>query len=334
MYLLNRITIIACVVLATFNSFSQKKSKDQIEIEEIQKRKVIVMIEEPSQEVIDKLTKKKKTIEIALYKTDINLYNVRLKESIEKNWTYNKEILYKTNNEISALQNSKEYVVIRSRFFIQTKHTSARFEKPFNIVDNFRGNSTYDDDYYLYLLLNIVLIENFSKNLDEFNVFSFPDRFPTKTNMAFTIKSALLFFDLKLKSEKEDTKLKIDEYFVEISKLNAPKLKNLTLMIRKDNVDEFMTDKDLKALYPFPFKIASEQEIDIAFSEKTPDTAYLVIIDNGLLGINNYILESQSNQVIAVSKPFKGGFVNSFAGKNGFSKKIILQIVDQINGKK
>jgi hypothetical protein len=58
--------------------------------------------------------------------------------------------------------------------------------------------------------------------------------------------------------------------------VNAPDVIKKTILVKKEDLaPEINTIEAIRAIYPFPFKIVSEEEIQKAIAEKTPNTLIL-----------------------------------------------------------
>lgn len=59
------------------------------EIEAVQARKLIVMVEEPREKMLKKIAKRPKRGSVEEYKADLITYNQNLRAVVEKFWPYN-----------------------------------------------------------------------------------------------------------------------------------------------------------------------------------------------------------------------------------------------------
>ena len=66
--------------------------------------------------------------------------------------------------------------------------------------------------------------------------------------------------------------------FISQIKNNTPLLKDKTLLVSIDDLDEGVTEEDIKKKYPFDLKVVSEDEIQDAFIDKNPKTAVMHLI--------------------------------------------------------
>src|SRR5687768_4965099 len=110
-----KLVVFTLLLMSSFGLYAQMGMGKVEEIEEVQKRKLIVMIEEPREKMLKKIAKKSKRGSVEDYKADLKTYNENVKAVVEKFWPYNKTgIQYKTFDEIKALAKSKnrDYAVL------------------------------------------------------------------------------------------------------------------------------------------------------------------------------------------------------------------------------
>ncbi len=337
--------IIAAVAFKSNAQFGMGKIE---EIEAVQARKIIVMVEEPREKMIKKLSKKPKLGTIDDYKADLKVYNANIKEVIEKFWPYTKkEISYKTFSEIEALKKSKskDYAVVCC-LSAEPSSMSAGYnfadglywEK--DIKSDFEDR---DDDMFTMMMVNT--IEDFGKT----PVFQVPlfDVFPTKASIVYGLQTIKNYFDMRIRIKKEGGKMKDERAMMEKAiEENAPKIKEKTLLVRSEWLDKELTEENFKNFYPYKYKICDREMMDNVVMTQDETYAYGVVLpyvvsssrSNSIMYFQ-YVFNGGDSKMMAMVKPSGGSMMaaSSFTGKAGnrnFTIKVLNKLLDQIQGKK
>jgi hypothetical protein len=242
------------------------------EIEEVQKRKLIVMIEEPREKMLNKIAKKAKRGSVEDYKADLKTYNENVKTVVEKFWPYNKSgIEYKTFDQIKALSKSKskEYAVLIC-VSAEPRSTTSGFnyaEGLYWVKDIKEDFEDRDDAMFSVMAVNT--IEDFTGR----PVFYVPlfDVFPTKASLVYGLKNIESYFKMRIETKKNGAKRQdeIEKAEAELSR-RAPTLANKTLIIREEWLDKELTKENLKNYYPYPYEICTREFMDDVAMNQDP----------------------------------------------------------------
>ncbi|MBL7927111.1 MAG: hypothetical protein JNK61_09400 [Bacteroidia bacterium] len=318
------------------------------EIEAVQGRKLIVMIEEPRERMIKKLTKKPKRGSVEEYKADLIKYNALMKEVVEKFWPHNKEnISYKTYEQIEALKKSKskEYAVLCCLSAEPSSYSSG-----FNFNDGLYWTKSIkldfedsDDDMFTMMVVNT--IEDFGRS----PVFQTPlfDVFPTKAAIAYGLATTKNYFEMRIRTKKEGGSMRDERKMVEKKiEENAPRIKDKTLLIRAEWLDEELTEANFKDHYPYKYKICDREFMDNVVMTQNSEYAYGVVLPNVMSGSRSnsvfyfqYVFDGKDGTMMAMVMPSQGSMmaasgITGKAGKRNFTFKIMEKLLAQINGKK
>lgn len=317
------------------------------EIEEVQKRKLIVMIEEPRDKMLVKIAKKAKRGSVEDYKADLKTFNENLKSVVEKFWPYNKtDIQYKTFDEIKDLsRKSKEYAVLVC-VSAEARSTSSGFNYAEgldwvkDIKEDFEDRK---DDMFSVMAVNT--IEDFMRR----PVFYLPlfDVFPTKASLVYGVKGVESYFNTRIQTKKNGAKVRdeMERAEEEMSK-RAPMLANKTLLIREEWLDKELTKENLKNYYPYPYQICDRELMDRVIMNEDGKYAYGVVLPYVVSGGTRntimyfqYVMDAADNQTMCLVRPSTGGMmlagsVTGKAGNRNFTIKVITKIVEQSKGKK
>jgi hypothetical protein len=311
------------------------------EIEAVQKRKLIVMIEEPRDKMLKRIAKKPKRGSIEDYKADLETYNENIKNVVEKFWPYNKTgIQYKTFEEIKALskKNSKEYAVLIC-VSAEPKSTTSGYNYAEGLywVKNIKEDFEDRNDL-MFSAMAINTIEDFmSKPVFAINLF---DVFPTQASLVYGVKGIEDYFKFRIETKKNGAKRRDEADRAEAEmKKRAPLLAGKTLLIREEWLDEDLTEENFKTFYPYPYEICDRDEMDEIVMSQNGKYAYGVILPQ-------VISTSQANTVVyhqfvmdgADSRPMcaviSQGIQIGGGKKRNFTPKTIAKIVEQIKGSK
>jgi len=318
------------------------------EIESVQKRKLIVVLEEPRERILKRLTKKKKEDQVESYKTALNEYNAIMKEVIEKYWPYKANgIEYKSYKEVLALKkaDNKDYAVV----YCISQHPSS-FNAGFVNSDGLNWSWDMKDDsedrdyldYFTTMVVNV--IEDFERK----PVYStpLPDVFPSKASIVFGVSTCQYYFDYRIRTKKNGEKVDAQKMQEEQIKENAPKLKDMTLLIRQDWLNKDLPEASIKTHYPYKYKVVSSEEMDKAVVGQQEKTAYILILPyvistsktNSIMFFH-YIYDAKSCALMAFVQPKMGAMMaaGNFGGKAGkrtIEKTNLEKFTEQVNGKK
>jgi hypothetical protein len=336
--------VVVLLLLAGQCVFGQMGMGKIEEIESIQTRKLIVMIEEPDEKQINRISKKAKRGNVEDYLADVRTLNDNLKLVIEKFWPYNKnDIQYKTLKEILVMgkTKTKDYAVL-SCYSAQPLRTSAGYNyyKGLYWDKDIKGDLDDRDDLN-FTVMTIEIIEEFGGVIRP--VYSVPlfDVFPTKASLVHGVKSIQAYFDMRIAIKKEGSKRK-DEVKEQLAlvKANAPKLATKTLLIRKEWLDEELSETTIKNFYPYPYQVCDREFMDQVIMDQNPTYACGVILRTVYSGsasnaslFYQAVFDVADNSTMSIVKPkIAIGLALGKSGKSNFTAKTLTKIVEQVKG--
>lgn len=318
------------------------------EIEAVQSRKIIVMIEEPREKMLKRIAKKPKRGSVDDYKADLKKYNESIKEVIEKFWPNNKrEIQYKTFDEIEALKKSKskEYAVVCC-LSAEPSSSSAGLNFNDGLYWEKDVNEDFEDrDDLMFTMMVVNTIEDFGRT----PVYQVPlfDVFPIKSDLVYGLQTMKNYFDMRIRVKKEGGKMKDEREMIKkgIAE-NAPKLKEKTLLVRSEWLDKELTEANFKDHYPYKYKICDRAMMDEIVMTQNKDYAYGVVLPYVVSGSRSnsimyfqYVFDADGGKMMCLVQPSTGsmmgaGSFGGHAGNRNFTFKVMDKIHDQILGKK
>jgi hypothetical protein len=319
------------------------------EIEEVQKRKLIVLIEEPRERMIKKLTKNSKRGSVEDYKSDLQTYNATLKTVVEKFWPYNKEgVQYKTIGEIEKLANSKtkDYAILTC-LSTRPRATSGGYKNYEGLywVKDIKDEFEDQDLDMMFTTMVINVIEDFGRT----PVYYVPlyDVFPTKASLVFGMKTMTSYFDMRIRTKKEGGKMRDErEKFEQDLAAKASLIPQKTLLVRREWIDEDLNEQNLKTVYPYPYKFVTREEMDEIVMSEDPAYAYAAVLPyvmstsnaNAVMYIK-YVIDCADSSPMAMIRPGYGamtlaGGIGSKAGARNYTRKSFEAVIEQIKEKK
>jgi hypothetical protein len=272
------------------------------EIEALQSRKLIVIIEQPSDKVLKKLNKKNQPDKIALYDSAISNYNANMKRVVEKFWTFSKNgIEYKTFADADALRKSgnKDYAVLycvsaEMSGFTSGFDESSRLDWTWDITDPSKDRDYFDE----FAEMKVSTLEDLKSKPIFYVVLT--DNFPTITSLVNGLCMMQNYMDLRLRKKVDKENISGKEQMNEWVAKNNKLLKSKTLLIRSDFLPKDYDKYKVAETYPYKFEIVSGSRLDSAVFNQDEKYVYAVVMPNVNGG-------ERTNQVIYIQAIFNGG---------------------------
>jgi hypothetical protein len=310
------IIFLACFAVLGFtkNVKAQMGYGKPEDIEQVKKRKLIVVLEEPNEDVMKKLTKKHKTDQIKEYQTALDAYNTEMKEVIEKFWNFSANAIeYKSAKDVEKIKKSNEYAIIycsSGSNGVGSKHEALEWWP--------KGDKVEGD---AVTLMAVCLPE---KNKPIYYI-GMPDAFPTKADLVYGITAIEFYFNYR----ESHQKISKNEY-EEMVEQYQPRLKNRTLLLRQDELDEKLTPEEIKTAYPFAYKTVTTDEMDQYVVNADSNYAYAVIAPSfagSRVIYIQYVYDCKDGTMLGMSMPSMGAMMFSGytggAGHSVFTKKTL-----------
>jgi hypothetical protein len=231
------------------------------------------------QKFVDKLTKKKKTEKLELYRKLINDYNTNIKDAVNKYMTSFGKVEFKTETEVDAL---KPEELVGKNFLL---HSFAMDVNPTGTTRDAFGRMvtgpTWTDNTLESVELDttnktqysIIDVRTYDKKEKSMVPVAGKNGSIVGKNLPYLFCSrGEIFFSIRmLNNDFSDAPVAAGK------KVDALKAK--TLLLVSDDLDKGVTtDAEIKKVYPYPFKIVSRAERDKAIlgEDKTTICALLL----------------------------------------------------------
>lgn len=338
--------IILCLTFFCINAKAQFGYGKIEEIEQVQKRKLIVVIEEPREKILNKLTKRKKEDEKKNYLAALDEYNANMKIAVEKYWPYHNGFEYMTYNQVKDLQKKSgntDYAVI---YCISQSPSTMGAGYVSRDGLNWSWDMKEDSEDRDYLDYFTTILVNRIEDMDKTPVYSnpLPDIFPNKADIIFGINNTKTYFDYRIRTKKNGEKINQQKMMEQQIADNAPRLKNMTLFLRSDWLNKELQNDKIKEYYPYQYKVCPSSEIDDAIINQKENIAYVLILPyvvsssrSNMVIYMHYIYDAKTCDMMAYIRPSMGSMMGaSYSGKAGkrtIEHKNLEKFTDMINGK-
>ncbi|WP_203292477.1 hypothetical protein [Luteirhabdus pelagi] len=261
---MKRNILLLFILVLTFKSgIAQFGMLESADIKKIKEIPLVVVLETPDDKLIKKLEKKGNKSEVAEYKKAIEDYNRSIKSAFENNWTFSKELIFVSDEEIDSYSSKKnEYA-----FFQRTTQKGVK------------NSSAY--------LLGSLTCHYYTLNLagKKKPVFFIMDReFPSEADFKFLIQVTEMTLEGRENSSKD---ARASQAMISKYKDNARQLlEKKILLVDKNDVSD-KTLKNMDKIYPFEYRITDKVEIDKAIIEEDQQFAYYRIQPVGQVTSNS-----------------------------------------------
>ncbi|WP_375561606.1 hypothetical protein ACE193_03380 [Bernardetia sp. OM2101] len=294
------ILFLFCGVSSSFAQLGAKNNPEDIAM--LKKRVLLVGIAKEDPKLIAKYKKKKDKSKLEDYRKDIKEYNENIKAAVDKFWTFNAKVEYKSHQEIASLRKAKKL----SKYAILEHDIVTQYVGQFNTFRTKVGEKS---------VLGIMLGKG--KKSKYVTSAIMPNIIASKEDFAY----AILYIQNSLENFKEGKKGK--EMRQEI-KSNSEQLSKLTLLIDKEQLSKKTTEAKIRSVYPYKFEIVSRDRINEAIWNREEGVCYIQVIPlmaasaggrTGGLTISKMLFGQQAmlastGEMLAYSYP-KVGFVVS-----------------------
>lgn len=306
--------------------FNLKKSN----VELMKQKTMIILLAEEDQDYVSNLQKKAKNQnKLQDYRKAINDYNSNVQQMAAKYFTFPKQILFKTMSELKNVSvaerdnytflvyNLSERLLLAGDKGMGFGSISYNFwdmpKEDENNVNKYIGETHFDSEtqyarFDIYAKLNSKKLTDYKENL--LYRFNLPSMNPSEGDVAYS------FMQLQKKCEEATSETKAKNDVKENSKI----IKDKTLLIKKEDLDDDATEEKIKKVYHNKIKLVSNQEFDKAVIDKDSQYCYLIILplyaSPSNLGVAakvtitraHVIVDASSNKVLLTK--FKGISLN------------------------
>jgi hypothetical protein len=279
---MNKIKLFSTVFMSLAMAGVSKAQFDYIkpaDMDEIHNRTLIVIVEKPSDEVIQKLNKKKKADGVTMYPKAIDDFNKNFAAAIAQYWKVTEgEIEYKTMDEVNDITDKKNYTILFCRTATQADLSKSYLDANGLLWWPDFKEVSHDRDFSSKMtVMGVVLLDRDSKT--PVYQFPIPDLFPSKEDLMYAVNATNTYITYRVNHRKDNPK-KLDEQMIQE---NQPALKDKTLLLCRDWMDKRLTKEEIDKYYPFPYMIAGRDTIDKAIDSTDNRYAVAFVTPNDLV---------------------------------------------------
>lgn len=289
--------------LLHFSLFSQNFSGDGEDIGELTKKKLLVVLMELDEDVIEKIEKKitktnnleknkERTEKLESYKKFINDYNESIKKNMTELWKLNKEIEFKTASEVSKLADKKSsnYAILA---YYGSEHYLENISLPtlvYSDIQNVEKRRKWE--FMFHIIPTAIEVDREDVNFS-----------PTDLNISIKVMQNQLNEILKIDKKSYNTK----DFAKDQAKKNCREIKDQPIYIDKDLVTKKESEEKLSSKSPNEIKFVDSETIQ-SFIEEDADKIVCFTVPDA-------IIENQVGFVTIEQLTFIKLLVNTNTGK-------------------
>lgn len=217
----------------------------------LQSRTVIVEMKEEDPKMVAYISKNPKSADgLKRYKDFIANNNSMLKKAVDTYWKFNSSIQYKTTTELAnIIGKSSDYVIISFRSVGEGSLEQGNYDTysiPLLWFDRSERNGNEEPDDYVYLPPNSISDE--AARPEEWRY--------VQSDYDFAVIQLQAHINYMISA---DTKMIYEEYAKIMSQQNCGKMKDNTLILDKDQLDNNADDRSIETLYKGLFDVTDGQ---------------------------------------------------------------------------
>lgn len=290
-------------LVITYAAHGQYGTGNPEKMKQLQNRKLIVVVEEESAQIIKILQTKKRPDQIERYRKSVADYNTSMKEVVEKLWQFDSKILYMRFTDAKRLYKTDQYAVLYCATVENFKHVGQTGGKMHEgLIWSYQNLNVGRDYWDKYTVMQIKLVEELNKPAAVFSQ-NLANVFPEKSDMVFGLQTLNLYIQEADKRSKAcDLK--------QVMQVNRQLLATKTLLLRKDWAYHSLTDNEIKEVYPHPFLLTDASTFNTLVMQGDSSYAYLQIVpeitsSKSKIKINylHLIIDAAEGKILGISSP-------------------------------
>ncbi len=266
-----------CFFAISMGSWGQCGFGNPALLKKLEGRELIVVLEQPSQKVIELMKKKKKQDQIPAYEAMVEAYNTALTQAVEKYWQWDSSANYMTMNDADRLRKTqaKNYAVLYcttiDNFTIRGDEGGRNFQR-ITFPENYKLLNSQREHWHNYSVMEIKFLEDLAKSQPIYRQ-NLANIIPEKADVVFGIQAVQHYLaDSTLKPKAEPYE------WEEVLPRAEMDMTTKTLLLRKDWLATGLTHDDIKDVYPYPFVIVDARRFNESAMKGNPNLALLEIV--------------------------------------------------------
>lgn len=235
---------------------------------------LLVVLEEEDPKTLQKLAKKSED-KLNHYKQQIVGRNYALKNAVGNYWTFSDNVEFKSKTEAGELMKSNKGKYVMIHFGKHLDYESVKTGRGYDGRPAGWNTTTmtYNMSTKYTALANEISTLEIKDSKSLIKVF-LPNIYPSEADLIYGIQQ--LQYILRYLTASPENKM---TNFMKHIRSNTPQLKNLVLLVDKNEVENKLNVDAIKELYPYSFELVDDEVIDKAVIEKNPKYAYVQIVE-------------------------------------------------------
>ncbi len=314
------------------------------DMDQMHNRTLVVVVESPSDQLTEKISKKHKADGPGAYSKAIDAYNKNFADAINQFWKVSADmdnIEFKSLDEVNDISDKKNYVVMFCRSV-----TKDDIIAPYPAKNGIMWWPDYkevahDKDFTGKItVMGIALLDKFAKGGPIYQI-AMPDLYPTKEDLKYAVNVASSYIMYKVNHRNDNAK-KLDDQMLQE---NQAALRDRTLLLPRDYLDKKLTKIQLDKAYPYPYMVVGmdtiKRAIDSADSKYAIAMAVPTDLESTATGGVEYVqcvftpddgnLEGSSGVPGIASDPKSGEINAATASKPLITKKSLMDFCMYLN---
>src|SRR6185312_928043 len=251
------------------------------DMDQMHNRTLVVVVESPSDQLTEKISKKHKADGPGAYSKAIDAYNKNFADAINQFWKVSADmdnIEFKSLDEVNDISDKKNYVVMFCRSV-----TKEDIIAPYPAKNGIMWWPDYkevghDKDFTGKItVMGIALLDKFAKGAPIYQI-AIPDLYPTKEDLKYAVNVASSYIMYKV-NHRSDNPKKLDDQMLQE---NQAALRDRTLLLPRDYLDKKLTKAQLDKIYPYPYLVAGKDTINRAIDSADSKYAIAIVVPTDL----------------------------------------------------
>lgn len=310
------------LILFPLTGISQMFYPKQKEASAIKRLPLYVVLEEENPQIVKKLSKKNPEM-LKRYKADVEGYNQNILAVVNENWTFSQKVEFKKWSEIeSKVKKAKKgsFAFLRySKYDYSMKWSMFEdgWKFDYQRIDRYTESSMTTSRLEIWLAGDRMPVHQTI----------LPNIFPRPGELTFGVLEMQNTLEAALKGK--DRKAAMNTL-----KAQNAKLKDKVLLLDETQLEEGMTEAEIRKYYPYEFKVVSYEEIEAAILSKDDQYAYVLLLPIMSQGGGMGISFAAKNFIHLVVDPKDGQYLGYAAPKAAlggvsFGRKIKAKQLEQ-----
>lgn len=262
-------------------------------IETIQSKKLIVLLQEPSPVTVNDLKKKGKTAELEQTLAMYTQFNALLQNMVSSKWTFHQKPEFKTPQEFDALSaDEKKGCVLMLFQSAEAKSFRGGFANYGRLELSPELSTKTKVDHDFSSLFHTLTFIDAAHTASILYTLYLPEIEPGLQSLHYALHTTQAYFRRRLNDEK----VYLYE-FIKDPSTTSQRLKDKTLLVLEGDLNPKFTLEELQKNYPYPIKVVKKKDLEAIILSGDPAYAYYLSAPQ----ISSYTSAPSSSNVSSMS---------------------------------